>query len=72
MKKQKVELKPCPFCGGTDLSLDWKTHQGHGDRTFSALRVICGCGATNGLSGYSEPNYDQKMMVQILWNRRVK
>ena len=22
-KKREIELKPCPYCGGTDLQIDW-------------------------------------------------
>ena len=65
------QLKPCPFCGNTDLELtpyadaDWVSHEDCDDEGFF---VICnvnsnGCGAT---SGWKLEETD----VIDLWNQR--
>lgn len=61
------ELKPCPFCGGTDIRNVSSRHPGpsyhlHADDTIFA--VNCGdCGA-------SVPNRYRNDLVCETWNRR--
>ena len=67
------ELRECPFCGGTDLSFDYASHQGHGDRTYSNLRVICcseGCEATVGIGNWGNPDDQAYLKAVAVWNKR--
>lgn len=69
-----MEKKPCPFCGGTNLELRHKINQGHGDCTFSDLRVVClntDCEATRGLSDYGRPGLGANTKAIEVWNKRI-
>ncbi len=67
-----MEPKPCPFCGSKNLELKHKIIQGHGDRTFDDLRVVCmDCSATQGIGDYGEPGYKQMLDTWTAWNQRV-
>lgn len=61
-KSEQLALKPCPFCGGTEIVYERYLHQA-GER----YRVWC----TNCLAGI-DPGYAQEPgTVQRMWNRRV-
>ena len=64
----KIELLPCPFCGGK-ASLLWDQISG---RTASFVKCsVCGCGArTQQVVISTEYSSDEK--AAELWNRRVK
>lgn len=51
------ELKPCPFCGSTDIEIAWYGKDGEA--------VIClGCGGTGS-------QYTDRAKAIAAWNRRV-
>lgn len=73
MAIEDFELKGCPFCGGTELGFDYTVIRGHGDRSFTGLRVVClngGCEATKGLSNWGEPSVGACISAVAAWNRR--
>lgn len=75
-KDQKIKLKPCPFCGNTDVRIC------HWDRK---IYVVCdgmrGCGASSGIITYSLDNGIARVTKEDLgnwckqvaewWNRRI-
>ena len=64
-------LKPCPFCGGTNLNIEGKDIWGPNDLPYNPkhiFRIKCsalegGCGATNGYYRTEEGAIEA-------WNRR--
>lgn len=61
-----INLKPCPFCGNSNIYLLKEVAKGYDDQ----YKVVCnanwnGCGAS---SGY----YDSTHEAVDAWNRRVK
>ena len=54
-------LKPCPFCGSTEVEIDGR------DEGYGVLCRNCGVWATSGLWWFN----DSKDAIE-LWNRRVK
>lgn len=59
---KKVELKPCPFCGGKPWSFQ-NDPLNKNDENFYVYGVMCHCGASilkNGKAGAEEA-----------WNRRA-
>lgn len=66
------EKKPCPFCGGTNLSITCNLNHGHGDCTYDDLRVVCeDCKATKGLGNWGRPDKEAEAIAWFEWNRRV-
>ena len=66
--KIEIELKPCPFCGNTNLFVGTSA-QLHGDDDEDDYAVCCdfeqgGCGATGGYQL-------SKIKAIELWNKRV-
>ena len=65
MPELEANLKPCPFCGGTDVVL-------HESKQWFAFSVFCrNCGATVGDEGdyYNEGTTTREEAI-ALWNRR--
>ena len=68
LKHKMTELKPCPFCGGTKLTIK-SCNETTEDNNFENYAVCCdfthgGCGAS---SGY-RPNRGEAIEA---WNRRA-
>ena len=55
------ELKPCPFCGSTEVEIDGR------DEGYGVLCRNCGVWVTSGRWWFD----DSKDAIE-LWNRRVK
>lgn len=73
MKEQKETLKPCPFCGGNDLKLNFnmKEYGPYGEKQFICEVRCYKCGAT--LTSH-EWNADPCIVKQGAirkWNTRV-
>lgn len=61
------ELKPCPFCGGTDIRIDRHAGAGNGiyRRGEDVYSMCCyQCGATF-------PNRYKRELLVDAWNRRA-
>jgi Lar family restriction alleviation protein len=64
--------KPCPFCGGCNLSITCDVKQGHGDCSYDGLRVVCAeCKATKGVSDWGTPDREAEQKAWDAWNKRV-
>ena len=69
--KKTIELKPCPFCGGTDLIFSANHQHGHGDMGYTDARYVCkSCIATDGQSDYGMTNNSVKARAANAWNTR--
>ncbi len=64
MTMKETELKPCPFCGGTDIEIysydPYDGYQGNLTR-WCAVCTSCGC----------EYDKEEKSAVIEAWNRRA-
>lgn len=61
------EIKPCPFCAGTNIRFDAHPHTGRGPLHYDATvySMCCyDCGATF-------PNRYRKELLIEAWNRRA-
>ena len=75
---EKVELKPCPFCGSTRLKIVSK-HNGryHYTGTHSATVRCCKCHARGGTvsckveESYHCANKETEQRAVEVWNRRA-
>jgi len=67
----KIELKPCPFCGSINVSWTYDRHQGHGDCGYSGARFSCGNCVATGLSDYGLPSTETMRRAAEAWNTRV-
>ena len=68
----RLNAKPCPFCGGKNLSFTYKTTYGHGESGFSNARIICNdCSGSKGnYYGYGSPYIDDEIKAYLNWNKR--
>ena len=65
MKNKDINLKPCPFCGNSDLELQTGTK----DREGTPTSVLCAtCGAVGPWCYVPESDLTE---VNNLWNRRI-
>lgn len=70
--KQKEELKPCPFCGGTPRIVTMNVEPqgdpwyGRKDETF----VLCDCGCCLFDGSFHEGFYDAETRAVAAWNNR--
>lgn len=62
------EIKPCPFCGGTDIK-HYRKKQGDYQKVFYQCRQ---CNARTGVieARWTEPYEELKTEAAALWNRR--
>ena len=60
------ELKPCPFCGGTNIRFD--EHRGEGRRMHSGETVWSMCCYD---CGVAFPNRYRRELLEDAWNARV-
>ena len=60
------ELKPCPFCGGTNIRFD--EHHGEGRRMHSGETVWSMCCYD---CGVAFPNRYRRELLEDAWNARV-
>lgn len=58
------ELKPCPFCGGRDLAVEWIELADRGEKRLEHAVQCRGCGA-DGPSGRTREE------AASLWNTRA-
>jgi len=66
-----IELKPCPFCGSTNLSFTTNVTYGHGDCGYTGARIICNdCIAAKGLSDYGYTTKATEVSAANAWNVR--
>lgn len=72
-----IELKPCPFCGGTKLKIDSKRTYVYGGKYHCSVTVRCmKCHARSPVVGVKRPYgvYDElescENAVIEAWNRR--
>ena len=59
------DLKPCPFCGSEDLTMDYKdvsSHDIYTDFRYFVKCEVCGCRSKKCKS---------KDIATVRWNRRV-
>lgn len=73
MKDQKETLKPCPFCGGSNLKLNFNISEygAYGEKQFICEVRCYKCGAT--LTNYGR-NADPCIVKQDAirqWNSRI-
>jgi len=68
----KKDIKPCPFCGGNNLSFKYQINYGHGDSGFSMARIECNdcSGAKGNRSDYGRPTDDDERKAWDIWNER--
>ena len=63
-----MEIKPCPFCGGKEITVCTTEDLGHYNVEFGFFCVCdarrCGCGASTGWSETEDDAMDD-------WNRRA-
>lgn len=57
-------LKPCPFCGGTDILVGIERIGVHEDGQLNCVLVCQGCGARS-------PIDEREAVCKELWNRRA-
>ena len=74
-----IELKPCPFCGGTKLKIDSKRTYVYGDEYRCSVTVRCmKCHARSPVVGVKRPNgvYNEREICENAvieaWNRRAE
>ena len=72
-KMNKIELKPCPFCGRTDKLIIHEVSQRLDDTDIKQYAVVCntsgdntGCGANCGYEHFT------KQDAIAAWNKRVE
>lgn len=69
------ELKPCPFCGNTELSVSSREnfYELQGESGTASIHVTCWeCGTDQWEHSWSEHDYDKRIqMLADKWNRRV-
>lgn len=72
-------LKPCPFCGGTELISGWDFRESEGQSTSYVWKIKCnGCGVTAvvdpkaGPNRFSEYTMELRRVATEKWNRRVE
>lgn len=69
------ELKPCPFCGESELLKVEVIDHGEEKRPFGyrwTAKVVClSCFASCGTHGFQHNEEDAKRMVKRAWNRRA-
>lgn len=70
-------LKPCPFCGSSDLTSGWDFRESEGQTSY-VWRIKCnGCGVTAvmdhkyGPRRFSMAMRTLKSVAEDKWNRRV-
>lgn len=64
----KSELKPCPFCGSTDVKLVGSHTNDDCYSSYYSYRVFCrNCGARG-----AEKRDEEKPLAIRAWNRRVE
>ena len=65
---EKVELKPCPFCGGQNIEV-LKEKQDLDDLSFPFYAFVCNC--NKGGCGASSGYYPTLEKAIEAWNRRT-
>ena len=70
----RMELKPCPFCGGEAKMWSETECYGHGDYAENTAVVCSKCGASGPkVVAYDVPNREQRVIRAVLaWEQRVK
>lgn len=72
-----LELKPCPFCGGTNLVIDSREmfEEMQAENGCACICVDCktpGCDANMFEHTHSVTDYDRRVELLVeKWNRRV-
>ena len=63
--------KPCPFCGGEKLVVDFEMSFGHGDSGYNNLRIECtDCsGSIGDGSDYGRPSSEAISKAWDLWDK---
>lgn len=64
MSEEEIELKPCPFCGSTKLSIE-NSVCGHGD---SETFIECESCGSRGAGSY--PTEIKEIIIK--WNTRIE
>lgn len=61
-KCKESEVKPCPFCGGTEIVIDEYKHE-----VATRYRIFC-----TGCLAMIDPGYAQQPeIVKSMWNKRA-
>lgn len=63
----EIVLKPCPFCGGTNIRKG-RSVQGHGDFAEFLQCLECGAGGPDDMTLAYKLSKDT---IQEAWNKRV-
>lgn len=76
--QEMIELKSCPFCGGTKLKIDSKRTFRHGGKRHCSVTVRCmQCHARSPVVGINMPDgrYNEREICESAvieaWNRRA-
>lgn len=71
-------LKPCPFCGSSELVSGWDFGESDGQTTSYVWKIECnGCGVTavvdlkDGPHRFSEYTMELRRVAVDKWNRRA-
>lgn len=72
-----TDLKPCPFCGGTDLTSGWDFRESEGQTSYVWTIRCNGCGVTAvvdhkaGPCRFSTYTRELRRVATDKWNRRL-
>lgn len=78
---EKLYLKPCPFCGGSDLEFETVRHYDTVYMRVACQKIICLSSGGEVVVGEAQEEADGKDMGMVLnamlcarevWNRRAK
>ncbi len=67
----EIKLKPCPFCGGSDLRLYTEEDYDTYDEDYQGVIECNDCNAYLASSNWRDNECDAKDEITAIWNKRA-